>query len=313
MVLGIDEVGRGPWAGPLVVSATILNKPVDGLNDSKLLTKRRRESLEQTIIDNSNYGLGWVASSEIDQIGLSKALKLATARAVRQIKVPYHEIVIDGTVNFLAGTPLEQYVTTLKKADQLISSVSAASILAKVARDRYMTEIAEYYPEYGFQNNSGYGVKKHREAIERFGITPEHRLSITPLQRFRNSSPNDKHLELATSPTTKQVGDQAENTVANWLRNTGYKIIARNWRTRYCEVDIIAQKSSTLTFVEVKHRNNKQSGSGLEAITKTKINKLKFATNLYLSANRIKDVDLELIAVATSGTPPRIISVTPIY
>jgi ribonuclease HII len=103
MILGIDEVGRGPWAGPLVVGAVVLGGAIiEGLTDSKKLTKKRREVLEKEIFMHAEaIGLGWVSAEEIDTIGLSEALRLATRRAVEQITVPYHEIIIDGTVNFL--------------------------------------------------------------------------------------------------------------------------------------------------------------------------------------------------------------------
>lgn len=189
MILGIDEVGRGPWAGPLVVGAVVLNNAViDGLTDSKKLSKKQREHLSQLIIEsNAEIGLGWVHPDELDKIGLSNSLIEATKRAVSQITSPYHEIIIDGTINFLKETNKSQYVTTLKKADLLIQSVSAASIVAKVARDQYMNEQALLYPEYGFSSNVGYGTAAHIAAIARSGVTPLHRLSFAPLAKYRNN------------------------------------------------------------------------------------------------------------------------------
>jgi ribonuclease HII len=187
MILGIDEVGRGPWAGPLVVGAVVLGSvDIDGLTDSKKLSKKRREELDIIIRrDAGGYGLGWVDASEIDHIGLSAALVLATKRAVEQIKVSYHEIIIDGTVNFLKDTSKAQYVTTLKKADLLVPSVSAASIIAKVARDNYMMQQEQIYPEYQFGSHVGYGTAAHRAAIDAYGVTPLHRLSFAPLAKYK--------------------------------------------------------------------------------------------------------------------------------
>jgi ribonuclease HII len=152
MILGIDEVGRGPWAGPLVIGAVVLGgATIEGLTDSKKLSKKRRTELDIIIREQAaGYGLGWVTAQEIDEIGLSESLKLATRRAVEQVKAPYHEIIIDGTINFLADTSKGQYVTTLAKADLLVPSVSAASIIAKVARDNYMTEQDAIYEGYKF-------------------------------------------------------------------------------------------------------------------------------------------------------------------
>ena len=102
MILGIDEAGRGPWAGPLVVGAVVLGCEIEGLNDSKKLSKKRREVLEVEILAGAQaVATGWVSAKELDELGMSEALRLATRRAVEQITVPYHEIIIDGTVNFL--------------------------------------------------------------------------------------------------------------------------------------------------------------------------------------------------------------------
>lgn len=187
MILGIDEVGRGPWAGPLVIGAVVLGDArIDGLTDSKKLSKKRREELDIIIRREAvSFGLGWVSAAEIDAIGLSEALRLATRRAVEQVTSPYHEIVIDGTINFLSDTSKGRYVTTLKKADLLIPSVSAASIIAKVARDNYMTRQDEQYPGYSFTSHSGYGTAVHRKAIDELGVTPLHRLSFAPLVKYK--------------------------------------------------------------------------------------------------------------------------------
>ena len=177
-ILGIDEVGRGPWAGPLVIGAVILpeQKPawVDELNDSKKLSVKKREALNELILkEAAATGLGWVSSQEIDELGLASALKLAARRAVEAVQkshVPFTEIIIDGTINFLAGTKLENYVTILPKADFLIKEVSAASIIAKVARDHYMYELAEKYPGYSFEKHVGYGTAAHQKALKELGI-----------------------------------------------------------------------------------------------------------------------------------------------
>lgn len=189
-ILGIDEVGRGPLAGPLVVGAVILpdDKPswVAELKDSKKLTAKKREELNKQILNEAAAtGLGWVSAAELDNIGISAALKLATAKAVKSVQalhVPFSQIMIDGKVNFLADTPLANFVSTMPKADDLIKEVSAASIIAKVARDNYMIRLAKVYPEYGFDSHVGYGTKKHLEAISSHGIIGEHRQSFEPIK-----------------------------------------------------------------------------------------------------------------------------------
>lgn len=293
MILGIDEVGRGPWAGPLVVAAVVLgDTTIDGLTDSKKLTKRKRDELDIIIREQAaGYGLGWVYAEEIDQIGLSAALREATKRAVQQVKVPYHQIIIDGTVNFLADTTKGQYVTTMKKADLLISAVSAASIIAKVARDNYMTEQAKKYKEYGFESHVGYGTAKHALAIEQNGVTPLHRLSFAPLARFRRS-------DAVGSATTKAIGAAAEDKVAAYLSKRRHKVLERNWKTRFCEIDIVSQHSGVVYFTEVKYRKTANQGGGMAAITAKKLDKMKFAAEVYVKAHKLQNTDI-LLAVAT--------------
>jgi ribonuclease HII len=314
MILGIDEVGRGCWAGPLVVGAVVLGATsIPGLDDSKNLSKARREQLAPQIWEHaSGVGLGWVSAAEIDEIGLSAALKLATKRAVQAMKVPYHEIIIDGTVNFLQGTPLESYVRTTPKADALFPSVSAASIVAKVARDAYMQEQDALYPEYGFRAHVGYGVAKHRAAIAQHGVTPLHRLSIAPLQRYRQpvdlTEQDIAHKQPKAALTTRAIGNSSETAAANYLIRHGHEIIERNWKTKYCEIDIISRKAATLYFTEVKHRKNADAGDGLAAITQKKQNQMVFAAKLYAHMHPdMKDMNLQLAVIATTGELPEVI------
>lgn len=306
MIVGIDEVGRGPWAGPLVFGAVVLGgAEIEGLTDSKKLSKKRREALAQEIHDKAAaVGLGWVSATEIDQIGLSDALKLACRRALEQIDVPYQQIVIDGTINFLKDTGKGPFVTTLAKADLLIPSVSAASIVAKVARDIFMAEQDEIYEGYSFGSHVGYGTAAHREVIERLGVTPLHRLSFAPLKHYAP----DESLEAQhrVNPTTKTIGDTAEEAVAVQLRSEGYEIAERNWKTKFCEIDIVAHRKDTVYFVEVKHRKDSTQGGGVAAITPKKLKQMKFAARVYEKSKRLIDKDLQLVVIATSGTPPQI-------
>ena len=308
MILGIDEAGRRPWAGPLVVGAVVLGCEIEGLNDSKKLTKKTRERLEVEILERAqSTATGWVSANELDEIGMSEALKLATRRAVEQIIVPYHEIIIDGTVNFLKETRKGEYVTTLPKADALIPSVSAASIIAKVARDRYMTALDAKYPGYNFAKHAGYGVAAHRNAIERVGVTPEHRLSFAPLQKY-GYIPKETFEKVEESAadrltTTKSIGNASEDVAANELVRRGHKILERNWKTKYCEIDIVSKKDDTIYFTEVKHRKDDKAGDGLAAITSKKLSQMKFAARLYAHNNHLVDINLRLIAVATTGYP----------
>lgn len=347
MILGVDEVGRGPWAGPLVVGAVILGgAEIEGLNDSKKLTKKCREALDGAIREQAAaWALGWVSAKELDDLDMSQALRLATRRAVKQIQaqckeknLAFDEIIIDGMVNFLADTALERYVTVMAKADGLVPSVSAASIIAKVARDQFMAEQDAVYPGYGFASNAGYGVAKHRAAIERLGVTPLHRLSFAPLQKYveAGSLPSSSRVysSLASPPemarersaetsalrerftasvggdskpvarlsTTRDIGNAGEQAVADQLVADGHEIIVRNWRTRYCEIDIISMKDDVLYFTEVKYRKNDDFGDGLAAITAKKQRQMRFAAELFIAKHpQYEGRDMQILAIAVDG------------
>lgn len=305
MILGIDEVGRGAWAGPLVVGAVVLGDAViDGLADSKQLTKKKREELSGEVLEKAaGVGLGWVSAGEVDEIGLSEALRKATKEAVGQIKVPYHEIIIDGTVNFLADTNKGRYVTTLKKADQLIGAVSAAAIVAKVARDEYMGELDEAFVGYGFGSHVGYGTQKHRDAIENLGACAEHRLSFKPLRSYIDSTlyiACDTPDIAYVGATSKEMGDRAEQVVCEYLEKNGHEVVERNWKTKVCEIDIVSVLDGRVYFTEVKYRKSGRFGDGLEAITRTKLKRMSFAAEIYMNSGKV-EADCCLAVASVSG------------
>ncbi len=182
--MGLDEVGRGCWAGPLVVAAVVLQGPVKGLKDSKLLTRTQRDNLSKKIYERGQVGLGWVEAQTIDEIGLTMATSRAMSEAISQILIEYDEIIIDGHFNFLP----DRKVTTLVKADLTVPEVSAASIVAKVARDNYMIEVARDFPNYQFEKHVGYGTKLHHELLRLHGASILHRQSFKPLQELLANS-----------------------------------------------------------------------------------------------------------------------------
>jgi len=308
MIMGIDEVGRGPWAGPLVVGAVVLpdGVSIDGLTDSKKLSAKKRLELDAQIREVAlGWGLGWVHADELDAVGLSGALKLATIRAAEAVKAPYHEIIIDGTINFLKETNKGAYVTTLAKADLLIPAVSAASIIAKVARDTYMANQETVYPGYGFASHVGYGTAKHREALDKHGVTPLHRRSFAPIALLtgahkRPSEPN--RMPGIAPKTATSVGNDAETRVVMWLERNNHLILKRNWKTKWCEIDIITENDTTRYFVEVKYRSSTQYGGGVAAITPKKLNQMKFAAELFSSRHQTdKQIRLAVVSADTTG------------
>lgn len=179
MTIGIDEVGRGCWAGPVVAAAVCLNKPIDGLKDSKLLSANQRQKLAKLIYQNGVVGLGWIEPKVIDEKGLTQAIGLAMQLALAQLKIDYSEVIVDGNYNYF---PTEPRARTLVNADSLIPAVSAASIVAKVARDEFMREAAQTFPNYGFEKHVGYGTALHLKALKDFGICELHRLSFKPVK-----------------------------------------------------------------------------------------------------------------------------------
>lgn len=289
MIVGIDEVGRGPWAGPVVVAAVGLGgKSIEGLTDSKKLSKKKRDILSLEIKQEATcIGIGWVSARDIDRIGMSAALKLAAKRAIGQIDTSdIEQIIIDGTIRLLD----DPRVTTMKQADLLVPSVSAASIIAKVARDSYMASCDSVFPGYNFGKHAGYGTALHQAALQKLGPCPIHRMSFAPLAAL---TPNGTK---ALKPVSS--GQKAEAVASEYLLRRGFKIIERNWKTKWCEIDIIAKSSSKIHFVEVKYRKTYDQGGGIAAITPKKLQQMEFAAKLWLTLHPDQDCTLSVIEVS---------------
>lgn len=182
-VAGVDEVGRGPWAGPVLAAAAILKPDApDGvlgaLNDSKKLTAARREALALAIPDCAWVGIGAASVREIDRINILAASHLAMRRAVARLPLAPGACLVDGNRLPDLDCPAEAVV----KGDSRSLSIAAASIVAKVLRDRLMARLAARYPAYKWQNNAGYGTKAHQDGLAGAGVTAHHRLSFAPIR-----------------------------------------------------------------------------------------------------------------------------------
>jgi ribonuclease HII len=187
-MIGVDEVGRGCLAGPLLVVAARQTSALPaGLKDSKLLSSKQREHMLNMLSICCEFGEGWVKSSEIDRIGLSKALRLGGRRALEKLEAsPGDEIILDGKFNYLPKK--FKYSRAIIKADGSVPIVSAASIIAKVTRDRYMTELAKKHPHYYFENHVGYGTKAHMLALKQYGaLKYVHRQSFLPVAQLNGA------------------------------------------------------------------------------------------------------------------------------
>ncbi len=178
-VCGVDEAGRGPWAGPVCAAAVILRSPIPGLNDSKVLSARRRETLEPTIQAQAvAWGVGFASPEEICTLNIVQATGLAMRRAVAAMAVAPAFALVDGNYAFDLPCP----VRTVVRGDALCASIAAASILAKTARDRLMLEMDALYPGYGFAAHKGYGVVAHADALRTLGPCAIHRMDWAPVR-----------------------------------------------------------------------------------------------------------------------------------
>mgnify|MGYP001345283521 CR=1 FL=1 len=177
---GIDEAGRGAWAGPVVAAAVILPKnfSTKQINDSKKLSKNARNLLFNKITLNSDFGIGYGSVTEIDNQNILQATFFAMRRAVANLKSKPKRVLIDGNQ---IPPDLPYVAQSVVKGDTKVASIAAASIIAKVTRDRLMKDLARLYPGFGWDRNVGYGVKEHREALKTLGVTPEHRCSFKPI------------------------------------------------------------------------------------------------------------------------------------
>ena len=180
IVVGMDEVGRGSWAGPLAIGAAVLpkNGRVNGVRDSKMLTERQREALFDKIASwCAAWSVGMVSHRECDEIGMSAAQKLAAKRAIAGLGVTPDRVLIDGNWDFIGESAPAGSVTKIVRGDATCLSISAASVLAKVTRDRLMRAESENYPGFNFDENKGYPCPKHKIALQAYGPTAIHRRS----------------------------------------------------------------------------------------------------------------------------------------
>lgn len=183
-IIGVDEVGRGPLAGPVISAAIILNKEKipEGINDSKKLSKKKREVINEELISQHSFAIGIASVEEIDKINILQASLLAMKRAVLNLNIKPQTILVDG--NKLPDLKYNMY--SIIKGDSKSISIAAASIIAKVYRDKLMQDLSLQYPGYYWEKNSGYGTKQHLLALNNLGVTPIHRKSFAPIYNMLN-------------------------------------------------------------------------------------------------------------------------------
>ena len=184
LIAGVDEAGRGPWAGPVVAAAVILNPHdiPDGLNDSKKVSEKKRELLFAKLQETAHIGVGIVDVETIDRINILQATKRAMQEAVAALPITAQHILVDGNMT----PPFHCTADPIIKGDQKSLSIAAGSIIAKVTRDRIMRKLDLVFPGYCWASNKGYGTKAHQEALAHLGITPHHRKSFAPIRALLN-------------------------------------------------------------------------------------------------------------------------------
>ena len=290
-VAGIDEVGRGCLAGPVVVAAVILpcETVIDGLDDSKRLKPEQREDLYEVISSAAMaVGTGWVGAEEIDKINILEASMAAMRTALAALRPQPQVVLVDG--NRLPGSGLQEHPVV--DGDARSMSIAAASVLAKVDRDRRMVELDEIHPGYGFAGNKGYGSADHLEALRRLGPCPLHRRSFGPVADLIGRNESDsyrifaegidgcadvaelarigEHVRAAKGDLSAgelkslrrlyrlqvrrldDLGWRGEKVAVDYLRRRGYEIVEQRYRGAGGEVDVVARIGSTIAFVEVK-------------------------------------------------------------
>ncbi len=300
IIAGVDEVGRGPLAGPVVAAAVILPKDhtIEGLRDSKKISKKRRESLFPLIYEQAiDIGTGEVDVKTIDKINIREATFKAMKMALDDLSTIPDRALIDGHPLNDQSIPNEGIIG----GDDKVDSIKAASIIAKVTRDRIMKEYSIIFPEYGFENHSGYGTKIHIEALEKYRATPIHRRSFKPV---KNLMPTFKWLV-----DHDRISWMGKKLAALHLKNCEMSVMDLDWEgiSNNC-IDIVAKDNDHLIFVDVntyyKNQDDLKKDNEVDRLKKTMLP----AMNLYLSDKlAVSNFRIDSISVILSSNNPEIL------
>jgi ribonuclease HII len=325
---GIDEAGRGPLAGPVAAGACILPKDHDllYLNDSKKLSPEKRAELYEVITQEAvSWAVGLIPPERIDEINILQATYEAMRRAVSELD-PQPEVLVNDAVR-IPGIRIPQ--VPVIKGDAKCLSVAAASILAKVTRDRLMLEYDQQWPEYGFAQNKGYGSADHIAALKKYGPCPIHRRSFIgnfvdlrlcgpagtdarpgwagaagTEEESGRSSENARAGHFPTEkPNMRTLGTEEEARAAEYLASCGIRIVEKNFRCRQGEIDLIGEDTDgTLVFFEVKYRSGSQYGTAAEQITPAKQQTICEVSDFYRYVHHVgPDARIRYDAVAIDG------------
>ncbi len=290
LIAGVDEAGRGPLAGPVAAAAVILSEDhsIAGLNDSKKLSPKKREILYDKIMNQAlAVGIATVDEKTIDRMNILNGTYEAMQMALEDLDIQPDHALID-------GFPLPNQIIPnegIIRGDEKIEVIQAASIIAKVTRDRIMDKYDIIFPEFGFSNNKGYGTPKHMDALKKCKATPIHRKSFRPVR--------DNFPTLSWYRKNRRIGWIGEKLAALFLMKRLYEIKSINeYSAPYGELNLIAEKNDEIVFVEVKTVSKEQLGSPELKIDYEKISKLEKAIDSYLIKNETnKNIRLDIITV----------------
>jgi ribonuclease HII/Holliday junction resolvase-like predicted endonuclease len=290
IIAGVDEAGRGPLAGPVTAAAVILpdDHIITGLTDSKKLSPKRREKLFHDINKNAvSVGVGIVDANEIDKINILQATYKAMYKALGALNPKPDKALIDGSALPNQIIPNEGII----KGDDKVDCIRAASIIAKVTRDRIMEQYDIIFPEYGFAKHKGYGTKVHLEKLQEKKASLIHRQSFRPV---RENLPTITWLQ-----KNRKIGQWGEKLAALEYYKKGYKIHALNHHCApYGEIDIVAEKDNEIVFAEVKTAAGKTLGGIEDQVDEAKLQRLSDAIDKYIMDYEIdQDIRLDVFAI----------------
>ena len=296
LIAGVDEAGRGPLAGPVVAATVILDEQnrISGLADSKKLTAKKREKLFQEIMQHAEVGIGVVDVEEIDKNNILKATQKAMYKAMGALKTKPDKALIDGYALPNQIIPNKGIIG----GDDKIDCIRAASIIAKVTRDRMMQQYDIIFPEFGFARHKGYGTILHMEKLSEYKACPIHRKSFKPV--------NENLPTITWLKSQRRIGQWGERLAALEYFNNGYKIHALNhYCAPYGEIDIIAEKDNELVFAEVKTAARKTLGGVEGQVDEVKLQHLSNAIDKYIMDNEIQnDIRLDVFAIMLGKNGP---------
>lgn len=302
-VAGVDEAGRGPLAGPVVAAAVVLPRrfKLSGLDDSKRVNETDRQRFAKVILRRAcGVGVGIASAQEIDAINILEATRLAMARALQALKPSPDYVLLDAVTLPSVRLPQRPVI----KGDSLSVSIAAASILAKVTRDRLMMDFHRLYPSYRFNLHKGYATPEHLNLLDRFGPCEIHRKSFRPVASCNKADDVDMITwEDSVSAEAHSFGQSAESDAERYLRRKGYRILDRNVRSTRGELDLVAQTEGILVFIEVKARRTGMYGGAAHAVDSRKQARIVRLAARYLAAHRLHNPPCRFdVILFTGGT-----------